>query len=203
MAFITKGSSKVSIQSKVFDIFATLTKLKCTITPLHLSRTDERIQQVDHLSKVLDTDYWSIDNESFSALDKDFNFEIDLFADYCNRKTPRFASKFFHDAAEAVDAFSIPWVGMAWVCPPTSLIPRVVKRIRRSGCQGILIVPNWPASNFYCLIFHQNRVLVPFQFVTEFSPYILQNEGARNTLLYGKTAFTFFALYFNTLSVET
>lgn len=199
VAFVTKGSPKFSIQEKVFDIFVTLTRLGCSITPVHLSRLDERIQQVDHLSKVLDTDNWSIDKTSFMLLDQEFHFEMDLFADNCNRKVPVFASKYFHDEAVAVDAFSIPWVGMAWLCPPTSLIPRVIKRIRNSHCEGVLIIPNWPASSYYCLVFESSQIVQPFRLIKEFSPYITQNEGARNTPLYGKTDFTFFALYFNTL----
>ena len=201
VAFVTKGSPKPSIQEKVFDIFTTLTALHCTIDPIHLSRTDERIQQVDHLSKVLDTDNWSVDEATFQIFNSQFQFEVDLFADNCNRKVVQFASKFYHDQAIAVDAFSIAWSKMAWVCPPTSLIIRVVQRIRNSRCEGLLIIPNWPASSFFPLIFAKGKVLHPFRLISEFSPYILQNEGARNTPLFGKTNFTFFALYFNTITV--
>ncbi len=198
VSFVNKGSPVPSIQRKIFDIFVNLTKLGCQLTPIHVTREDERIRQVDHLSKVLDTDNWSVDGHTFTKFHEQFGFDIDLFADFCNKKVEKFASKFFHDAAEAVDAFSIPWKGMLWVCPPTSLIPKVVKRIGNSKCKGLLIVPNWPASNFYCLFFDNGQVQHPFQLVQEFRPYIVQNEGARNTPLFGKTEFTFFAFYFNT-----
>ncbi len=199
VAFVSKGSSKPAIQQKIFKIFASLTELGCRLTAIHVRRTDERIQQVDHLSKVLDTDNWSIDEASFAALHAAFHFDIDLFADSSNRRVTQFVSKFFHETALAVDAFSVPWDGMLWVCPPTYLIPRVVKRIVHTSCKGLLIIPNWPASGFYCLFFQHGQVLPPFQLVAEFSPYITQNEGARNTPLRGQTAFTFFALYFNTM----
>ncbi len=199
VAFVMKGSSKPTIQNKVFDILSTLTSWGCAITPIHVRREDERIQQVDHLSKVLDTDNWSIDSASFKSLHDAFHFEIDLFADNKNRKVDLFASKYFHELSVAVDAFSIPWKGMLWVCPPTFLLHKVVKRIRSSPCKGVLIVPNWPASSFYCLFFYKNAVLPPFELISEFRPYVIQNEGARNTPLYGFTDFTFFAFYFCTL----
>ncbi len=199
VAFVSKGSPVQSIQDKIFNIFSKLTKLGCKITPLHLYREDERIQQVDHMSKVLDTDNWSIDTASFQQFHDIYGFDMDLFADKGNRKVARFVSKFFHEEAVAVDAFSIPWVGMLWVCPPTYLLAKVVKRIRNTPCRGMLIVPNWPASSFFCLFFVKTRVQPPFELVLEFSPYITQNEGATNTPLFGRTAFTFFAFYFNTL----
>jgi len=124
---------------------------------------------------------------------------VDLFADFWNKKVNIFVSKCYHPESFAVDAFSIPWVGMAWVCPPTSLLLKVIRKIRSSPCQGLLIVPNWPASDFYCEIFEKENVKKPFVFIKEFRPYIIQNENASNTPLFGVTNFTFFALYFNTL----
>ncbi len=199
VAFISKGSPVLSIQQKIFDIFTALTLLKCKITALHLYRSDERIQQVDHMSKVLDTDNWSIDEANFQRFHEVYQFTLDLFADRENRKVPAFVSKFFHEDAVAVDAFSISWVGMCWVCPPTFLIPKVIKRICNAPCEGVLIVPNWPASSYFCLFFNKGQVVPPFQLISEFSPYITQNENAANTPLFGRTAFTFFAFYFNTL----
>jgi hypothetical protein len=199
VTFLTKGSSKPYIQDMVFEILLKCSELFCSITPIHLYREDDRIREVDALSKSKDSDNWSIDFASFQALNDDFHFEIDLFADVNNAKTTRFFSKFYHDKAEAVDAFANPWVGMAWVCPPVSLIANVVARIRNSKCQGLLIIPDWPASDFYCDIFDNDSLLSPFLFVKKFYPYIFQNEDARNTPLFGRTKFAFFALYFNTL----
>ncbi len=140
VAFLTKGSSKGPVQQLIFRVLQNCVSLKSVLIPLHLYREDERICQVDHLSKVKDTDNWSVDASTFASFDADFKFEIDLFADGDNRKTKRFFSKFYDASADAVDAFSVPWVGMASVCPPASLITKVVRRVRTSRCQGLLIV---------------------------------------------------------------
>ncbi len=196
VVFLEKGSPKPSIQSLVFEILRMCTSLQCHLQPLHLLRSDERIRQVDYLSKLPDTDNWSVDNKSFEDFHMDFHFEVDLFADDQNKKVIKFVSKCYHKDALAVDAFSIDWNFMAWVCPPVSLLLRVIQRIRTSNCQGLLIAPNWPASEFYWELFENGHPKFPFRFIKEFHPYVLQNEGAKHTALFGVTPFTFFALYF-------
>jgi len=172
----------------------------CTIEPVHLLRSDVRIQEVDDLSKVRDTDNWSIDDNSFMILQKQFGLTCDVFADASNAKLPIFISKNYEQGCWGVDAFACQWPGIAYLCPPTSWLARTAKRIRHSECQGILIVPDWPASDFYNTFFEaEQKVKFPFQLVKMFQPYIFQNEHARNTPLFGHTAFNFFVLYFNTL----
>jgi len=130
-----------------------------------------------------------------------YNFEWDLFADGKNAKTAKFMSLYYESGSQFVDAFTANWnVGVLWVCPPVGSISKVVSKIKNSKCQGILIVPDWPAQAFYCTIFHkENDYIHPFKIVKKFKPYIFQNEGATKTPLFGYTEFDFFALYFNTL----
>ncbi len=199
VAFLTKGSPKAEIQNLIFDILKISSDIKCNISPCHLFREDERIKEVDFLTKIKDSDNWSVDMLSFKSFDDDFHFELDLFADQKNRKTVSFVSKYYHPDCKAVDAFTTEWKGMCWICPPTSLICQVIKRIKSSKCQGLLIVPDWPASDYYCEIFDKKDLVQPFSYLKVFKPYIFQNEGARNTPLFGITSFNFFAIYFNTL----
>lgn len=199
VAFLTKGSPKQWIQKRIFEVLQMTAALKCIITPVHLFRDDVRIQGVDYLSKEPDADNWSIDQHSFESFDNDFHFDLDVFADENNKKVKNFYSKYYHEDSQAVDAFSVEWPGMLWLCPPVALILRVVRRIKASKCQGLLIIPNWPAADYYCEVFAKENVLAPFQFISEFKPYIFQNEHATNTPLFGIPQFTFFALYFNTL----
>ena len=199
VSFLTKGSPKPGIQSKTFEILSITTKLQCILSPVHLYREDDRIRQVDSLSKSKDSDNWSIDSSSFARLHDQFQFTIDLFADVNNRKIKSFVSNFYHPDAVATDAFSIPWVGVCFICPPVALLLAVIRRIKNSRCEGVLVFPNWPASDFYCEIFQPHGTVSPFRLVEEFAPYIIQNEGATHTPLFGKTSFTFFAVYFNTL----
>jgi len=200
VSFINKGSPRWYLQRKIFEIYLLCKKLKCTIEPLHLLREDDRIKQLDDLSKYRDSDNWSIDDRSFTALHNEFHFETDVFADANNARVKRFLTKNFELGAYAVDAFSNPWPGMCWLCPPTSLLKRVAKRIRQSRCKGILLLPVWPASDFYIDFFGKNNsVKDPFVFIRYVNPYIFQNENARCTTLFGVTLFKFAVLYFNTI----
>lgn len=199
VSFVTKGSPKPHIHAHVVKIYQLCSQMKCTIDPVHLRRTDCRIQDVDLLSKVKDTDNWSIDTFSFNQLHQEFSLTLDVFADSNNKKLPLFMSKNYEEGTLAVDAFSSPWQGMVWLCPPTKLLARVAKRVRQSQCKGLVLLPNWPASDFFNEFFEANYIpRHPFTLVKEFQPFILQNEHARNTPLYGVTKFTFFVLYFNT-----
>jgi len=78
VSFLHKGSPKVHIHEKVTEIYTLLFDMNCTLEPVHLLRTDERIQLVDDLSKVRDTDNWSIDDHSFQILHKQFTFYSSL-----------------------------------------------------------------------------------------------------------------------------
>jgi hypothetical protein len=200
VSFFTKGSGKPHIQSVVFECLQLAHELRCHIEPIHLLREDPRIQAVDEASKNPNTDNWGIDIGSFMDLHKDFQFEVDLFADSGNKRLNKYVTEFYDPNAMAMDAFTIRWNFMAWVCPPVSLLSRVINRIRSSKCQGVLIVPNWPASSFCPLIFDaQGSCKCPFRFIKEFRPYILQHENCRNTPLFGYTQFSFFALFFDTI----
>lgn len=200
VSFLAKGSPKIPIHQKVTEVYNLCHDMNCTIEPVHLLRTDERIAEVDGFSKQKDTDNWSIDDMSFQALKEQFQLSCDVFADSSNAKLPIFISKFYEQGCWAVDAFSCSWPGVAYVCPPTKLLVRAANRICKSKCEGIIILPNWPASDFFNTFFTtENQVKAPFQFVKQIQPYIFQNEGARNTPLFGVTPFSFFVLYFNTL----
>jgi len=200
VSFLNKGSPKPHIQEKVFEIYKLCVKLDCSIEPLHLLRTDERIQQVDHLSKIKDTDNWSIDAFSFEKLKSEFQLNTDVFADAKNARLKRFISKFYEQGTYAVDAFAVEWPGTSWVCPPTKLLVRTAKRIRNSKCKGVILVPMWPASSFYNEFFGQDEITKhPFQLVRFIQPYIFQNENATCTALFGVTKFKFAVLYFDTI----
>jgi hypothetical protein len=71
-AFLSKGSPKPAIQKLVFECNLILHDLECSLEPIHLLRSDPRIQLVDSASKTKDTDNWSIDYASFKEFDNDF-----------------------------------------------------------------------------------------------------------------------------------
>jgi len=77
---------------------------------------------------------------------------------------------------------------------------RCHRRITSCECKGVLIMPMWHTSS-YLNFFMENdeKPKMPFVLIKKWHPYILQNEGATNTALFGFTPFWFVALGFNTI----
>jgi hypothetical protein len=198
VACVLKGSRKPETQEWAFKIALLASELGTQIIPVHLRREDPRIQKADEGSKGLNTDNWSIDAFSFDQLNQVYNFDFDVFASFGNAKVPRFCSLFYHESAQAVEAFSLSWsqLGMLWVCPPVSLLIQVYHKICSSVCKGVLVLPMWKTASFYSFFFEGDIPRPPFALIKQWHPYIIQNEGARNTPLFGITPFMFAALYF-------
>jgi len=196
VAFLSKGSGRPHVQKFIFDIAKKLQSLRVIISPIHLLRSDERIQLADERSKVCDSDDWSIDFLSFEHLQKQFSFEVDVFASKANARLPKFYSADWEENTAGIDAFAQDWSkGMLWLSPPVKLLIRCAKRIRQTKCQGLIILPRWPTALFYCYFFEGLKVRPPFIFIKLFKPFIYQNQGAESALK-GKIDFDFIALYF-------
>ena len=73
--------------------------------------------------------------------EKNHNFcpQVDAFE---NRKTKRLP-KFYEDA------WSEDWSEALWTNPPFDDFPLVVQKLKQSGPQAILIVPNWPKQTWF------------------------------------------------------
>jgi hypothetical protein len=70
---------------------------------------------------------------------------VDLFATRENFKLPTFVSPLPDEMAWASNAFTISWAGMkAYAYPPTSLIPRVLAKLRLESAEVILVAPWLP-----------------------------------------------------------
>ncbi len=199
---VEKGSRKREVQTLVFEVATICKELKIQIVPIHLRREDPRIEQADEGSKTANTDNWSIDEASFQELQATYNFDYDLFASYDNAKVSNYCSQYYQAAASNLEAWSLDWekLGMMWVCPPVSELINVAKRITTSRCRGVLCMPLWKTATYYAVYFDSfGNIKEPFVIVKVWHPYITQNEGARNTPLWGHTQFPFAALFFCTL----
>ncbi len=200
--FIKKGSRRPEIQKVIFEIVQLTSELRLHIEPIHVRREDPRIQEADAGSKQLDTDNWSLDCYSITEIFHDYTFDIDLFADRTNKKCETFCSLFYQEGALTTDAFSIAWrnLGFLWICPPVKELIRIHQRITSSECRGVLILPLWKTANFFPLFFREdNEPLPPFICIKKWSPYIIQNENAKNTALFGQVNFQMMALLFDTV----
>lgn len=203
VSFINKGSRKAHIQDLVFEIAQLSSELGIRIEPIHVLRQDPRIEIADAGSKTEDTDNWSIDAWSFQTIinQTGMHFETDLFADCNNTRAERFFSLFYSEGTSGVDAFSQDWakLGTLWLCPPVSALIRVHRRIVSTKCRGVLVLPEWETSSF--LQFFMTNPATPnkpFSLLWKWRPYIIQNENAKNTALFGAIPFCFLALSFDT-----
>ena len=203
VTFIKKGSRKTHIQDLVFEIAHLASELGIQIEPIHVLRQDPRIEKADEGSKTPDTDNWSLDAWSYEMLQimEGGRFDTDLFADGNNRRTERFYSLFYAEETSGVDAFAQDWaqLGKLWICPPVSKLIKVHQRIYTTRCEGMVVFPEWETSSFLrCYLEESGAAKPPYKIVWRWRPYIVQNENAKNTALFGYSNFNFLALSFNT-----
>jgi len=198
---IAKGSRTPAVQEIAFQIALLCKRMNLKIEPIHLKREDPRIQLADEGSKSLDTDNWSIDQSSFQELNDICKFDYDMFADFFNRKCEKFCSLYYHEETRGVDAFSISWEGKGnlWICPPVKELIKCYMRITSCKCRGVLVMPIWYTSSYLSFFLDgEGAAKAPFSVLKKWWPYIIQNEGATNSALFGRTPFQFVALMFDT-----
>ena len=159
---VQKGSRLTHLQDIAVEIFQICTQHDILLHPIWIPR--EQNQYADHLSKLTDTDDWSIDGETFFYLCQEFGQpEFDRFADDNNHKVPRFNSRFHCPNTSGVNAFTQDWsdVELNWLCPPVKFICSTLHHARLCKAKGILLVPQWPSSHFWTLI-HNGRAFEHF-----------------------------------------
>ena len=80
---------------------------------------------------------------------------IDLFATSLNRKLDTFVSPVPDQSAYAVDAMSLPWIGVfGYAFPPFRFLHKVLQKIAQETCRIILIAPAWPKQAWYTDLLH-------------------------------------------------
>jgi len=103
--------------------------------------------------------------------------EVDVFASKTNARLQKFYSAEWEEGKAGVDAFAQDWsLGMLWLSPPIKMLIRCARRIRKSHCKGLIILPKWPTAPFYCFFFDGIKVRHPFIFIREFQPFVYQNQ---------------------------
>jgi len=61
----------------------------------------------------------------------------------------------------------------------------------------VIVFPKWVTSSFIHCFIKDGQLENPYKLAQEWHPYVVQNEGATNTALFGYTNFPFMALSFN------
>ena len=197
VTFLTKGSSRRPIQLTVLEIYRLTRSLLLDLIPIHLHRSDYRIQVADYGSRFYDPDDWACDAQSFEHLTSYWPATIDLFAHYSNAQLPKFYSFGNSPHTSGVDAFAQSWDDeLARNCPPVSLVVPALRKIAASRMQAILVIPAWRSAQFWPFLFpNGTHALQMCTAVSAFRPLIIRGPYCSNCLMQGRPAFPFLALY--------
>jgi len=198
VVFLTKGSSVVDVQRRLFDILIACRDLNITIFPIHLFRSDPRIQIADEGSRENPSDDWGIDEISFQKLQNKFSYTLDVFASPVSYRLHRYFCLNGSPTAFGQNAFCHSWENeILWVCPPVSQIIPAIRRIRKlKSATGTLIVPAWETASFWPFLVSKDFTLPPFLDPIYIQPYIVQFQDVTDTALFGYTDFSIALFHF-------
>ena len=146
------GSRQEHLQKIALDIFFVAIHNHIKLEPEWIPR--ELNEQADYLSRIVDYDDWQLNPLIFSELNDIWGpYTIDRFADNINAQLARFNSRYGNPGSEAVDAFTVNWAGENnWLCPPVTLISRVIRHAQVCSAAGTLVVPAWPSAPFWPIL---------------------------------------------------
>lgn len=71
---------------------------------------------------------------------------VDLFASHLSRQCPRYWSWYPDPGSEGADAFTSSWNDKFYAFPPFNMVGRVLNKICRDKCMGIVVAPFWPTQ---------------------------------------------------------
>ena len=156
------GSKCPHLQEVAVKVLALMIQHQIRIEPEWIPREENRI--ADYLSRIIDTDDWTLNPEVFGRLNELWGpHTIDRFANTDNAQVERFNSRFWCPGSEAVDAFTVDWhAENNWLCPPIVLVPRVLKHALACKAKGTLIVPLWKSAAYWPLLCPDGNNLVEF-----------------------------------------
>jgi hypothetical protein len=157
----SKGSNNIEMMRQTLQVLELARGLNLDLQPIWVSRDDPRIQRADAMTKEINSDDWSIHEDSFRELERWAGpFTVDLFANAENRKLDRFFSYSYSELCSGVDAMVHSWSGEVVYCaPPISMILRVVRKLEKSRAKGVLLVPLWRGAKFWLHAFPDGRHL--------------------------------------------
>lgn len=116
-------------------------------------REDAALQCADYLSKCTDVGDWGLLPHAFAGALQALGCAppaVDWFAAPWNAHAPVFYTRFLCAGAAGADAFDFAWnlpAGqLGLICPPHTIIPRVLAKIAAEQASCILILPAWWAA---------------------------------------------------------
>ncbi|CAC5388448.1 unnamed protein product [Mytilus coruscus] len=179
VSIVQKGSEKVNLQEIAINIFKLCSELNITLDIVWIPRSKNT--KAYYISKLIDIEDWGTNKEFFKLVNDMWGpHTVDRFASHLNKKLLRFNSKFWNPGVEAVDAFTQNWKNeVNWIVPPISVVCRAIKHLILCKARGTLIVPKWPSSSYWTMIFKKGSHLQPY--VTD----VLEFQPNQNIFIHG------------------
>ena len=107
---LSVGSRKADLRNEAVDIYKLCRSFDIRLTVEWISRDFN--EEADELSRIEDCNDYMIDPSWFARLDSCLGpHTIDRFASVKTKQLDRFCSRFLGPGCEAVDAFTVSWVG--------------------------------------------------------------------------------------------
>ena len=126
-------------------------KFKCWLTITHIPGLENVLADL-RSRKFTDHLEWSLSLDIFQAICKEWGTpEVDMFASRLNAKLPKYVSWEPEPDNWKTDAFSFKWDNLFIFCfPPFSLLPRVVRKLRRDRACATVVAPHWLLNGIHC-----------------------------------------------------
>jgi hypothetical protein len=139
------------------SIFNTCMSKEIDIHTVWIRRIEN--QRADYFSRIIEIDDWGT-TVDFQFLDSLWGVHtVDRFANMNNTKLLWFNSLYWNPGSIGVDASTSDWSDENnWLIPPVSLVSRVINHLIKSNYVGTLLVPKWPSSPFWPLVFDTSMI---------------------------------------------
>lgn len=110
-----------------------------------------------------DSTHWCLNRSIFLALDAAWGpCPVDRFVTAQNAQLPRFTLLLNHPGAEAVDGLQQDWGGPEtnYMKPLFAQARLVIKKIVRERATAVVVLPAWPAQNWWAETLHRANAAV-------------------------------------------
>ena len=146
------GSKKPHLHALALKVFSLSIHNNIKLEPEWIPRSLN--ERADLFSRIVDYDDWMLNPVVFAEVDRLWDpHSVDRFANWQNCQTTRFNSRCWSPGSEAVDAFTVDWgKENNWVCPPISLIPRIIRHAQVCMARATMLVPVWTMAPFWPLL---------------------------------------------------
>ncbi|KAA6367497.1 MAG: hypothetical protein EZS28_036975, partial [Streblomastix strix] len=154
---IRKWRTSTSLIKEIKQVHQTIEKLRIQIQITHLPGVRNEI--ADALSRLSKAGDYKLKEKIFrqTCLQMNLNPTIDLFSQHFNNLLPRFMSTIRGLGEVVIDAFNQTWKKeLQWIHPHISLLPAVLKKIKKKQIEAMIIAPLWPGQIWYTVLVNEN-----------------------------------------------